>query len=83
MRVFTRFFMNLQYLQYPSHPPSHPPLPLGRWCSVTSNHDILETKYKLKRDRDILIKNGVDPYELNKVEKSKEKIVSNYLFLDW
>ena len=82
MRVLIKFFMEKLYSLYPSHP-SHPPLPLGRWCSVTSNHDILETKYKLKRDRDIFIKNGVDPYELNKVEKSKENIVSRFIFVEW
>ena len=85
MREFMRLFIKSLYpsnLSNLSHP-SHPPLPLGRWSSVTNHHDILETKYKLKRDRDILIKNGIDPYEVNKVEKSKEKIVSRFIFVEW
>jgi len=67
---------------------SHPPLPLGRWSSVTKNHDILETKYQLKKEREKLLKNGVDPYELNKVKKSKvdtasEEIASRFILIDW
>jgi hypothetical protein len=67
---------------------SHPPLPLGRWSSVTKNHDILETKYQLKKEREKLLKNGVDPYELNKVKKSKEeiaseKIASRFILINW
>ena len=52
---------------------SHPPLPLGRWSSVTKNHDILEIKYQLKKEREKMLKNGVDPYELNKVKKQKKR----------
>jgi hypothetical protein len=62
---------------------SHPQVPLGRWCSVTNNHDILELKYQLKKDREKIFKNGLDPYELNKVEKAKEKIVSKFVLIDW
>jgi hypothetical protein len=55
---------------------SHPPLPLGRWSSVTRNHDILEIKYQLKKEREKILKNGIDPYELNKVKKPNEEITS-------
>jgi hypothetical protein len=53
MWAFLRYFSRV----------SHPPLPLGRWSSVTKNHDILETKYQLKNQREEILKNGVDPYE--------------------
>lgn len=59
------------------------PLPLGRWCSVSSNHDILLVKYKLKQDRQKLKESNMDPYILNKLEDNKEKLVSNYPFIDW
>lgn len=65
---------------------THQQVPLGRWISVILNHDILEIKYKLKKNREILIKNNIDPYELNKNNKNrdhKDKLVSNLPFIDW
>jgi hypothetical protein len=47
------------------------------------NHDILEIKYKLKKDREILVKNNIDPYELNRNKNLKDKLVSNLPFIDW
>lgn len=62
---------------------THQPVPLGRWISVTNNHDILEIKYKLKKERQILLKKNIDPYELNKIKNPKENLVSNLPFIDW
>lgn len=59
----------------------HKPLPLGRWLSVTTNHDILEIKYSLKKERQL--QNNIDPYEMNRMKDSKEKLVSNFVFIDW
>lgn len=62
----------------------HKPLPLGRWGSVNSNHDILSIKYKLKADRQKLKESNMDPYLLNKKKlEQKESLVSNYPFIDW
>jgi len=62
----------------------HQPLPLGRWSSVNSNHDILLTKYKLKKDRQKLKESKIDPYLLNKKKQEpKESLVINYPFIDW
>ena len=62
---------------------THQQVPLGRWISVIMNHDILEIKYKLKKDREILVKNNIDPYELNRNKNLKDKLVSNLPFIDW
>ena len=60
------------------------PMPLGRWISVRLNQDILSIKYKLKKERQILLENNIDPYKLNRVHKDpKEKLVSNLPFIDW
>jgi hypothetical protein len=61
---------------------SHPPLPLGRWSSVCTNNDILEIKYQLKKDSELIKKNGIDPFELNRIKiakkESSEKTISAY-----
>ena len=62
---------------------THQRVPLGRWISVIMNHDILEIKYKLKKERATLVKHNIDPYELNKNRNLKDKLVSNLPFIDW
>ena len=62
---------------------THKPPPLGRWCSVNKNHNILDIKYKLKIERQRIKENKIDPYELNRIIEPKEKLVSNYPFIDW
>ena len=55
--VFQTIIKNLFYKD------SHSPLPLGRWLSVTKNHDILEVKYKSKIKRHMLLEQNIDPYQ--------------------
>jgi len=63
---------------------NQPPMPLGRWISVKLNQDVLDIKYRLKKERQILLKNNIDPYKLNRDFKDpKEKLVSNLPFIDW
>jgi hypothetical protein len=76
MKLLLEFFSKINRV--------HKPLPLGRWSSVNSNHDILLIKYKLKKQRQKLKENNIDPYILNKKKlDQKESLVSNYPFIDW
>lgn len=82
MKLLLEFFSKMNL--------AHKQVPLGRWCSVNSNHDILSIKYNLKMERQKLKDNSIDPYLLNKqiLERQetvdpKDLVASNYPFIDW
>ena len=53
------------------------------WCERQVSKISEKVGRDVKKDREKIIKEGLDPYEINKVEKQKEEIVSNFMFIEW